>query len=244
MIYRGDSTNYLDYELSLYVTEVHIAIRHTIDSRRELAKLWDGGRSKIAQAVAINHNLNDATLRQSLASSCVVGLYMSLVDAQSKCLSGLPDKFRNSTVAPVIKAIFTPLWDEYKQAHAQDIKRLKINRNNLFAHISKKQKQSDILRYSDEVMSQLLPLISDQDAVEMRDERCLILTTKDILGGCALFSDQSFNYLEALISILRFSQTDEIFQSMQNNSTKHLEDFRNQYPTGFTITQTHDKRLL
>lgn len=216
---------YLDPELGLYVAEVKGALQHVQDSRRQLGMLWENGRSDTAKLLKDSLGIEDSAILHALLSTSVVGMSMVLDDNQSKCLASLANRFPESPLKPVIDALFTPLWERYKCENSQEMIRLRVNRNNLFAHISRERPTADILGYSEEVISRLKPLLDEEAVLKMREAAYSIIEYSDVLGNSSLFSDKSFSYLSGLISILSFSQIEEVLESMTTYADKHINDF-------------------
>lgn len=223
---------HLDPELALYVAEVRGALQHVQDSRQQLSLLWENGRSDTAKLLNNSLGLDDSAICHALLSTSVVGMSMVLDDNQSKCLAALADRFSESPLKPVIDVLFTPLWQNYVHANSHEMTRLSVNRNNMFAHISRVKPQADILGYSEEVISRLKPLLGEETELKMCEAPYGIIEYRDVLGNSSLFADQSFGYLSGLMSILSFAQIEEVLESMTSYADKHISDFQAQYDIG------------
>jgi len=223
---------HLDPELALYVAEVQVALQHVQDSRQQLSILWENGRSDTAKLLKNSLGLEDSAILHALLSTCVVGMSMVLDDNQSKCLATLVGRFPDSPLKPVIDVLFTPLWERYICVNSQEMTRLRVNRNNMFAHISRERPQADILGYSEEVISRLKPLLDEETELKMREAPYSVIEYSDVLGNSSLFSDQSFGYLSGLMSILSFAQIEEVLESMTAYADKHINDFHAQHNIG------------
>ena len=216
-----------DPQLGQYVVEISNVLSDIESSKKELSKLWNIQNNEPSNLAREIHKLGLHThsLRSALKSDCIIKMSMILDDSQSKSLAHIKSKFHESPLSPVIVGLFDPLWNNFFVKTEPDRKILKINRNNMFAHISKNKNQNEVLGYSEKVISNFKPLMSPEHIEKMRSTKFKIIEYGDILEQSILFSDRGLDYLKALLQILSFAQIDDVFDSMVANLEKLKKDF-------------------
>lgn len=212
----------INLDLHKYLGELEIAIIGIKVAKEEFCKWWNcetSQASELSRDCRNTYKVRDDVIRNSLKYSIIIQLYSILKDNQSKCFDKVYPEFRKTSHQKVIEGIFKPLWDEFVNHHKAEIDRLIINRNNYFAHLSKRQPVNEILEQGN---------FGGEKVERKKEYKFWLIEYDDICNQMSIFSKERLNYLMNLLKILDFSNIPDegIYDSIACNIEKHLSDFR------------------
>jgi len=222
-----------DNELSDFLAEVRYGLDLVRRSKKELSLWWDLTKnepSELARSIRRAHQIDDATIRFSLITSSVVSLCLILEDNQSKNFAKVGELFRNGPLVRIITSMYEPLWDQFIQHYSDDMLRLRINRNNLFAHLPKDKHINETLQYSPSTAKIFASIAAPEHFTRGLAEKFTIIENSDVLGKMPLFSDSALRFLSSLLGMMSFAQEPEIQGLMEADISGHLDRFRKDNP--------------
>lgn len=213
----AEEATFLDSDLHVYTAEISVFISRTTEAKEQLKILWniqDSCASEIARDIRKSYGIRDNSLRQSLKISAITSLYSVLNDNQSKCFARILSLYKKGPLNQILLNLYKPLWEAYEVRYKAEILRLSVNRNNYYAHISKKKPTNEILTW------------------EGIPGKYTIINYSDIISDIndSIFSSQSVRYLNGLQSLLSMAQEQQIFETMVKNIPQHLNEFKSLYP--------------